>query len=119
MEREPSPLSEAGVPSDNTTLTAIIDAFVADGFDSDLFVTREGMIRCGVCHHDMPPGVAVLERLRRLEGASDPADMAAVLALTCPRCGARGTVVVRFGPEAGPADDAVLLALQDDRFPDG
>lgn len=118
MEGEPPTTPIPGVPSDNTTLSAIIDAFVADGFDSDLFVTRAGLIRCGVCHRDTPPGVVGLDRLRRVEGASDPADMAAVLALTCTHCGARGTVVVRFGPEAGPEDEAVLHALQDDRFPD-
>lgn len=119
MDRDPSTPPVPGAPSDNTTLSAIIDGFTADGFTEDLFVTQEGMVRCGVCHRDMPPGDLVLEGLRRVEGASDPADMAAVLALACNHCGSRGTVVIRFGPEAGPEDDAVLRAVEDDRFPDG
>src|SRR3546814_13811784 len=41
--------------------------------------------------------------------------MAAVLATTCPGCGVHGTAVVRYGPEAGPGDSAVLLAIEDHR----
>jgi hypothetical protein len=40
--------------------------------------------------------------------------MAAVLAMTCPACGRHGTAVLRFGPEAGPGD-AALLAAHDER----
>jgi hypothetical protein len=84
-----------------------------------MFVTPEAMVRCGACHHDDHPSDLVLHRLRRIEGASDPGDMAAVLALTCNVCGAKGTLVVRYGPEAEPQDDAVLLAIDDQRFTDG
>lgn len=116
MEPDPSATPEPGVPSDNTTLTEVLDAFRDRGFGGDMFVTPEGMVRCGRCHEDMPPSGLSLDRLQRIEGASDPADMAAVLALTCTHCGTQGTVVVRFGPEAGPEDDAVLQAVEDRRF---
>jgi hypothetical protein len=55
--------------------------------------------------------------LARVEGASDPDDMAAVVAVTCPRCSARATLVVKYGPEASAADADVLLALPDAEEP--
>ncbi len=118
MDQEPTPAA-AGAPSDNTTLVAVLNALVAEGFTQDMFVTPEAQLRCGVCHRDTAPADLVLDRLRRIEGASDPADMAAVLGVTCGHCDARGTAVVRYGPEAEPQDAEVLLALDDQRFTDG
>jgi len=118
MDDEPTS-PEPGVPSDNTTMLTVLAALAADGYAEDMFVTPEAMVRCGACHHDAAPADLVLNKLCRIEGASDPADMAAVLAVTCKACGAKGTAVVRFGPEAEPQDDAVLLAIDDQRFSDG
>ena len=101
-----------GVPVDRT-LTAVLAALHSDGYDGDMFVTAEGKIRCGSCRHDAEPANIELHAIRRIEGASDPADEAAVLALTCRVCGARGTAVVRYGPEAEPQDIAVLRAVED------
>jgi len=115
MDQEPTP-SAPGAPSDNTTLVAILEALAAEGFDHDMFVTPEVQLRCGACHQDTAPSDLVLDRMRRIEGASDPADMAAVLGITCGHCGARGTAVVRYGPEAEPQDDEIMLALDDQRF---
>jgi hypothetical protein len=111
----PSTPTPAGVPSDNTTLVAVLAACAAEGFDGDFYVTEDAMLRCGACRAEHAATETVLWGLRRLEGASDPADMAAVLSLECPSCGAKGTAVVRFGPEAGPADDQVLAAVEDRR----
>ena len=102
----------AGVPTDRT-LSALIDQLRADGFARDMFVTEDAKIRCGVCHEDSNPADLELHAIKRIEGASDPADEAAVLALGCKCCGALGTAVVRYGPEAGPQDDEVLRALED------
>ena len=104
-----------GVPVDRTLLSVLEELRVA-GFDRDMFVTADAQIRCGSCHHVAEPAELDLDAIRRLEGASDPSDEAAVLALTCRICGARGTAVVRFGPEAGPQDDAVLRAVADHRW---
>ncbi|MGH9085962.1 MAG: hypothetical protein ACRDYW_10950 [Acidimicrobiales bacterium] len=101
-----------GVPVDRT-LMSVLAALKADGYDGDMFVTAEGKVRCGVCRHDAEPTQIELHAIRRIEGASDPADEAAVLALTCRVCGARGTAVVRYGPEAEPQDIAVLRAVED------
>jgi hypothetical protein len=103
----------AGVPSDNTTLVAVLQGCAEEGFDGDFFVTEDAKIRCGACRHDAEPSGFELHGLRRLEGASDPADMAAVLCLVCPACGHRGTAVVRFGPESEPWEDDVLRIVED------
>jgi hypothetical protein len=105
----------AGEPTGATTLLEALAQLRAAGFDRDMFVTEDAMVRCGSCHHDAAPADLDLLHLIRLEGVSDPSDEAAVLALTCRVCGAKGTAVVRFGPEAGPQDDAVLAAVEDHR----
>jgi hypothetical protein len=56
-----------------------------------------------------------MSSLRRLEGASDPADMVAIVAVTCPRCGNQGTAVLAFGPAASAEDSDVLAVLRDHR----
>lgn len=101
-----------GVPVDRT-LISVLDQLRDEGFDRDMFVTAEGFVRCGVCRHDARPAELQLHAIRRLEGASDPADEAAVLALTCRQCGARGTAVVRYGPEAEAYEGDLLRAVED------
>jgi hypothetical protein len=105
----------AGEPVGASTLLEALAQLRAMGFERDMFVTAEAKVRCGVCHHDAAPEDLNLRHLVRLEGVSDPGEEAAVLAIECTVCGALGTAVVRFGPEAGPQDDAVLLAIEDRR----
>jgi len=66
---------------------------------------------CFTCHTVSDASQLEVEALRRTEGASDPDDMLAVVALACPRCGARAAVVLGYGPESGEDDAEVLLAL--------
>jgi hypothetical protein len=92
------------------TLQAVLDALERLGFTGQ-FGVRSGSLRCFACGHDFAPRDAVVAELRRLEGASDPDDMLAVLALTCPECGTRGTLVLTYGPEASREHSEVLAAL--------
>ena len=96
---------------DPSSMFEILRDFQADGYGGDLFAVEGGSIRCGSCSTERPAGDYDVAELRRMEGASDPADMAAVVAATCPSCGERGAMVVMYGPEAGPADSDVLAAL--------
>ena len=57
----------------------------------------------------------MFRHLRRLEGASDPDDMLAVVGLACPHCSAQGTAVLGYGPEAAAVDAEVLERLEDAR----
>jgi len=110
-------MSITSSPSDNTTLTAVLASYAAAGFDGG-FRVEDDAIRCQSCQAACKPSELEISSLRRLEGASDPADMAAVLALACPSCGRRGTMVVMFGPEASAAEADLLQHAHDRRFSD-
>jgi len=99
------------------TLRRVLDEFEADGFTGQLGARPGGVIRCFHCRHEFAPADAEVPTLRRLEGASDPDDMLAVLALTCPNCATKGTLVLGYGPEAALEDSEVLEALPDAEAP--
>ena len=100
---------------DEATLIAILEGYAQGGFDSSLGVTDDSEVECHTCDAVSPASSVSMSSLRRMEGASDPDDMVAVVALTCPACGARGTTVLGFGPMATLQDSEVLTALRDDR----
>ena len=106
---------EHTAPSDNTTLTDVLEGYCEAGFTSS-FAAQDGcVVRCDTCGSELDPSRIHMRSLRRLEGASDPDDMMAVVALACGECGASGTMVLGYGPTASEADSDVLLALQDRR----
>lgn len=100
-----------GVPSDNTTVEAVLTGFAEKGFVGDLWSKPNGHILCGACRATSPAGAFEIGMQRRLEGASDPADMQLVVGATCPSCGARGVLSLHYGPTAGQEDADVLAAL--------
>lgn len=69
------------------------------------------LVRCEACGQPVPADEIAVDQLCRVEGASDPDDMAIVAAFTCPHCDARDALVLKYGPEASPADADVLTAL--------
>jgi hypothetical protein len=73
--------------------------------------TEQGRIVCANCHHVFAADAPGVSEIRRLEGASDPDDMLAVAALTCPNCATRGTLVLNYGPTATVEDSAALAGL--------
>jgi hypothetical protein len=99
--------------ADGTTLVEVIRRLEAEGFTAQMAAEEAGLIRCFNCRQDSPADQVHLHVLRRTEGASDPADMVAVAALQCPRCGAKGTVALKFGPQASPEEDEALRLLDD------
>lgn len=100
------------------TIVQIVAEYAEAGFDADAFVTEEGRLLCGTCGTASAPGAVDVHSIRRLEGQSDPSDMSGVIALVCPACGARATAVLRFGPEAGAAEQSVWLDTRDRRGSD-
>lgn len=96
------------------TLTDAIEELAVRGYPGHFFVRPGGLLECEACGTRLGPSRVRLEAMRRVEGASDPADMAVVGALRCPRCDATGTAVVRFGPDAD-ADHAVVLRELDNQ----
>ncbi len=99
--------------SDGTTLVEVIRRLENEGYTAQMAAEPGGHIRCFNCRQDSPADQVHLHVLRRTEGASDPADMVAVAALSCPRCGAKGTVALKFGPEATPEENEALRLLDD------
>ena len=104
-------------PSDNTTLSAVLADYASGGYEGEFTVSDEG-VRCVSCGGSSAAGSFEIQSLRRLEGASDPSDMVAVLASACPLCSTRGTMVVMFGPEATAAEAELLRRSQDRRLDD-
>lgn len=103
--------------SDYTTLADVVAAFEADGYTGQMAPREGALVVCFTCREESPADEVRLAALRRTEGASDPADMAAVAAVECPNCSAKGTLVLHFGPDATPEEDEVLAALGDERHP--
>lgn len=107
-----------GVPSDNTTLVDVLHRYETAGYTGQFGAaeTSDGAtgVRCFTCNTVAPPETVEVVSLRRLEGASDPDDMIAVVALQCPACGTCGTLALGYGPDSAP-DEAELLLHLDDR----
>jgi hypothetical protein len=101
-----------GVPSDNTTLLEVLDELAADGFSATMWVAADGKLRCEGCQHELDASAVKVHQFRRLEGASDPDDMLVVVAVECPDCGMKASVVLHFGPEASREEVEVLSHLE-------
>ncbi len=119
-DNETAPDSLLGYAGDNATgdeptITEVLAGYAEGGFSSSFLVTDDCQLECAECGAVSPANSVSMSSLRRLEGASDPADMIAIVAMTCPACGARGTVALGFGPMATLQDSEVLKNLRDDR----
>jgi hypothetical protein len=108
---------QPGAPSDNDTLVDVLREFAARGYGDDFGVAPGGQLRCAHCDATFPASSVEVVALRRLEGASDPDDMVAVVAVSCPHCDGRGSVVLGYGPNASADDSDVLAALPEGDHP--
>jgi len=99
--------------SDASTIRDVLATFERSGYLSQFAVHPRGEVECTTCHRRSHTRDVHVHAFRRLEGMSDPADMLAVTALVCPHCGARGTLVLGYGPAASEDDAAVLLEIDD------
>jgi hypothetical protein len=76
------------------------------------FGAREGArVLCFTCHEEFPAAQLDADRARRVEGESDPADMAILVPAICPNCGAAGTLSLQFGPMSSAEESDVIAAL--------
>lgn len=104
---QPSPY-----PAD-TSLQSILDDLAAQGYSGTFTVDADdGNVACTACNTSSPAASVRFEQRRRIEGASDPAEMSNVLAVRCPQCAEPGTIICRYGPEAGIGDSAILEAAR-------
>jgi len=112
--RDALPDEASGGPSDRTTMTAILAQYAEAGFGGsfDIEPTRR-RVRCAQCAIEGRATQFEMFSLRRLEGASDPDDEAAVVAMACFNCAAKGTIVVMYGPRASATEAEILAAFRE------
>ncbi len=106
-----TPIDAAAASENAPSLAEVLALLEADGYTGQMAARPGRRLICFTCHQLSDVSDVDVELLRRTEGASDPDDMLAVVALTCPQCGTRATVVLGYGPEAGEDDADVLLGL--------
>jgi hypothetical protein len=97
------------------TILEVLGDLEKTGFTGQFMPRERAQVECVACHNLSPADETVLRDLERLEGASDPDDMVAVVGLECPHCGAKGTAVLSYGPEAPFLDAEVLQSFEDAR----
>jgi len=96
-----------------TSLAEVITDLESSGFDAQFDVDDEtGACTCASCGSTSSPSVITIHHARRVEGASDPAEMSNVLGLSCPACGQKGIVACRYGPEASTGEGLLLNAAR-------
>ncbi|HEV8298467.1 MAG TPA: hypothetical protein VGQ20_14275 [Acidimicrobiales bacterium] len=105
---------EGKMPAD-ATLVEVIHRYETAGFDTQFSARDGGRIHCAHCGVDSDPHTVEIVSLRRMEGASDPADMIAVVAMRCPSCDSQGVLVLNYGPDSTLEEADALLALEDRR----
>ncbi len=99
---------------DLETMSAAINRLTLAGYTAS-YSAHDGYLCCSECEQRHAPDQVAIDEIVRFEGASDPADSAALFALTCGQCGAKGTYVVAYGPEMDSADIDVVKRLPDHR----
>ncbi len=99
-------------PAGNSTLLDVLAEAADAGFGAQFVVTEDGGIRCTDCDSTEPISDLDVAGFRRLEGASDPADMLLVVWGTCSGCGRGGVATIGYGPNATEADVIALEHLE-------
>lgn len=100
------------------TVLEAVQLLEREGYTANTTVLPDGTIKCGACAKAHTVDGALVDRVFRFEGMSDPDDEAIVLAIRCPECDALGVIVSGFGPSADP-DVLQHLVLLDARFKEG
>ena len=100
------------------TVLEAVQLLEREGYTANSAVLPDGSIKCGACQKTHRIDGALVDRVFRYEGMSDPDDQAIVLAVRCPVCNMHGVIVSAFGPNADPALLEHLVLL-DTRFREG
>ena len=115
-DADPSVVESQSRPHDGgATLSEVLAGYADGGFTGSFSAVEGGNVDCHQCNSKSNASRVKMSSLRRLEGASDPGDMVAIVAIECPSCNAKGTLVLGFGPMATEEDSDVLHCLQDFR----
>ncbi len=110
-----APSEDVAVPNDNTSLMEVLRAYEEAGYAGQFSVVDDALVLCHTCRTRSEPDTLAVMSMRRLEGASDPADMMVLAAITCPICATGGVLTLNYGPEATAEQAEVQAALNDRR----
>jgi hypothetical protein len=108
-------MKSRGGETGGLTLRDAILYYESRGYKGQFGAREGGKVVCFTCQTRNDPKRVQLDSLRRVEGSSDPDDMAVVAALRCPACGAWGTGTFMIGPMASPEDNDALRLMDDVR----
>ncbi|HEY3831548.1 MAG TPA: hypothetical protein VGO03_04595 [Acidimicrobiia bacterium] len=98
---------------DAQTIADVIRTLEADGYTGQFRAVDGGNVECFTCRQTSPAASVAVASMERLEGPTDPADMVAVAAISCPQCSARGTLLLGYGPDSSLEDAEALQSLGD------
>jgi hypothetical protein len=104
---------DAGYASGASSLVECTQHLAELGYTAQASSLEGGFVQCEGCDQPTPAADVRVDALYRLEGASDPDDMSAVLGVVCPSCELKATLVLHYGPMASADDADVLAALPD------
>ena len=100
-----------GVPSDNVTIHELIASLDEAGYDGQFTPIDSNHLQCSRCENTVRATDLDVTLARRVEGASDPDDMATLFAARCPACQGGGTVMVGYGVNASELDGDISRQL--------
>jgi nucleotide-binding universal stress UspA family protein len=103
--------NDQSTPSGADTLMSILDEAAEQGYETQQIGRTGGRIECTACGQHSPPASFDVQHVRRLEGASDAADLLLVVWSPCPSCEQRGVLILGYGPNASEDDTAILRHL--------
>ena len=89
------------IPRSPSTVTEALDALREAGYTLD-FELVDGSLRAEGGNAPCPIEQAVVERVYRFEGPSDPGDEMIVFGVRDPNTGDRGSLAAAYGPAADP-----------------
>ncbi|NNF53332.1 MAG: hypothetical protein HKN03_02710 [Acidimicrobiales bacterium] len=95
-----------------TTLLEVLQELRELGFDGQFLPQPDGQIKCTSCSLVFDAADFVVSGYRRVEGASDAADMNIVVWGTCLGCAKGGVLTLGYGPNASMEDEAVMDRLE-------
>jgi hypothetical protein len=98
----PDPVTDPAATPD--TVTAALRQLTAEGYTAD-YQLQGGVLRpssAGADARECPVSEAVVERMYRFEGPSDPGDEMVVFGIRDPKTDVRGSLVSAFGMDADP-----------------
>lgn len=110
-------LQDTTYARDGRSLLEVTRALADGGWEAQATPLEGGRLRDEAAGVEVDAAGVVVDSLARVEGASDPDDMAVVAGVTFPGTGTRATLVLQYGPEASAADADVLAALPDAEAP--